>query len=700
MRRFGRRHAIARILIVWAITAGTLHVLSGVLGGLTIAGWTAAFGAAAWIGILNALVWPAFIRLALPITVLTLGFGTLALNGLIVWASQRLVEGFQVSGFGTGVVIAIVLTVVNTVATSLLAIDDDDFYYRNVVRRAARRRGAIASDVPGVAFLEIDGLAHDILARAIRNGDVPTMARWLRDGSHRLIRWETDWSSQTGASQAGLLHGRNDDIPAFRWWDKGLGASVASSAPRDVMAIEARISNGAGLLHAGGASRANMFSGDAPYSLLTISTVLKKREGRVGRDYFAYFANPYSFIRTLVLVVADIVAELWQAGQQKRLDVRPRVRRGLLPYPFLRAWMTVVQRDLQVQAVIGDLYAGRPVLYTTFSGYDEMAHHAGVERHETLGVLRKLDRQFARIEAASVDAPRPWRFVVLSDHGQSQGATFLQRYGRTLEQVVQDACGTADVEAAAPEGEDRMYLNATVTEAAGGSGVVAKGLRRATKDKTVDGAVVLGREREEEDRAREQDSKALPEVCVMASGNLGLVSFPTLPGRVTLERIQERYPGLLPTLRAHPGIGFVLVRSEAHGAVVLGARGTSYLDEGRIEGDDPLAPFGPDAARKVKRTDSFDHCADLMINGAYFADVDEVAAFEELVGSHGGMGGAQEHAFVLVPSELEPPAEPLLGAESVHRQLRRWLAQLGHDAYRDASDVLVAEDARLDQSRV
>lgn len=689
MRRLEGRHALARILVVWALTAATLHLLGGVLGGLSIAGWTAAFGAAAWIGILNALVWPAFIRLALPITVLTLGFGTLALNGLVVWASQTLVRGFQVSGFGTGVVIAIVLTVVNTAVTALLAIDDDDFYYRNVVRRAARRRGAIESDVPGVAFLEIDGLAHDILVRAIRNGDVPTMARWLRDGSHRLLRWETDWSSQTGASQAGLLHGRNDEIPAFRWWDKEAGAAVASSAPRDVMAIEARISNGAGLLHADGASRANMFSGDAPYSLLTISTVLKKREGRLGRDYFAYFANPYSFIRTLVLIVADVAAELWQAGQQKRFDIHPRVHRGLFPYPFLRAWMTVAQRDLQVQAVIGDLYAGRPVLYTTFSGYDEMAHHAGVERRETLSVLRKLDRQFARIEAASSGAPRPWRFVVLSDHGQSQGATFRQRYGRTLEQVVQDACGAAEVEAAARAQEDRMFLNATVTEAAGGSGVVAKGLRRATKDKTVDGAVVLGGERAEA-RQQERGARALPEVVVLASGNLGLVSFPALPGRVTLERIEERYPRLLPALRAHPGVGFVLVRSEARGAVALGARGASYLDEARVEGEDPLAAFGPHAAWKVRRTDGFTHCADLMINGAYFPDVDEVAAFEELVGSHGGLGGDQEHPFALVPSELELPAEPLLGAESVHRQLRRWLAELGHEAYRDRRQAMVA----------
>lgn len=428
-----------------------------------------------------------------------------------------------------------------------------------------------------------------------------------------------------------------------------------------------------------------MFSGDAPYSLLTISTVLRRREGRLGRDYFAYFANPYSFIRTLVLIVADVSTELWQAGQQKRLDIRPRVHRGLFPYPLMRAWMTVAQRDQQVQAVIGDLYAGRPVLYTTFSGYDEMAHHAGVERHETLRVLRKLDRQFARIEAAAADAPRPWRFVVLSDHGQSQGATFLQRYSTTLEQLVQQACGAADVETAAHAEEDRMYLNATVTEAASGTGVVAKGLRRATKDKTVDGAAVLGSERDDEQLQRRGERKAPPEVSVVASGNLGLVSFPTQPGRVTLERIQERYPSLIPALRNHPGVGFLLVRSDADGAVVLGARGANYLDEGRVGGDDPLGPFGPHAARKVKRTDGFAHCADLMVNGAYFDDVDEVAAFEELVGSHGGMGGEQEQAFALVPSELEPPAEPILGAERLHHQMRRWLAELGHEAYRDGT---------------
>ena len=59
----------------------------------------------------------------------------------------------------------------------------------------------------------------------------------------------------------------------------------------------------------------------------------------------------------------------------------------------------------------------------------------------------------------------------------------------------------------------------------------------------------------------------------------------------------------------------------------------------------------------------------------------EVAAFEELVGSHGGMGGGQSFPFILFPSELEWPEEPVVGAERVHTIMRRWLAGLGQRAY-------------------
>src|SRR5215210_8315412 len=452
---------LARLVVVWVITAAALLLLSAVLARFEVEDRGAALAAAASIGLINALVWPLVIRAALPFTVLTLGLGVLVLNGAVVWVVSELEPGVKVGSLFAGVVVAFGLTVVNTGVTSLLAIDDDDFWYRNVVKRRARRFRAEGDfSVPGVYFLEIDGLAHEVLRRAIRDGNAPTLARWLRDGSHRLKRWETDWSSQTGACQAGLLHGDNDDMPAFRWWEKDRGRPVVTNHPRDAAEIERRHSNGRGLLFADGASRANILSGDAPHSLLTMSTVTRRdRPGRIGQDYFAYFANPYNVTRTLALVIREVVSELWSAAQQRRLDVRPRVHRGFV-YALMRAWGTIIQRDLQVQAVIADMYAGRPVTYTTFLAYDEVAHHSGVERPETLLTLRRVDRELGRIAAAAADAVRPYRLVVLSDHGQSQGATFLDRYGITLEALVREAAGSDAVARIEPHDEAAGYLGA------------------------------------------------------------------------------------------------------------------------------------------------------------------------------------------------------------------------------------------------
>jgi uncharacterized membrane protein YvlD (DUF360 family) len=676
---------VLRIVVVWLLTAGALHLLSAILPGFAIEGKGTALLAAALIGLANALVWPLLIRVALPFTVLTLGLGVLALNGAVMLAVSQIDSGMHLDDLGSGIVVAIGVTVINTLATSLLAIDDDDFYYRNVLKRAARRQGtAVDSDVPGVYFLEIDGLAHAVVQRAIRDGHLPTLARWIREGSHRLLAWETDWSSQTGACQAGLLHGSNDDMPAFRWWEKEHGRAIVTNHPKDAAEIERRHSDGRGLLHEDGASRANILSGDAPHTLLTMSTVLDRgRPGRLGQDYYAYFSNPYSVTRTIALVIGDIVQELYYAAQQRRRDIRPRIKRSL-SYAFVRAWGTVIQRDLQVAAVVGDLYAGRPVGYTTFLAYDEVAHHSGVERVDALAVLRRLDRQIARIAAAAEDASRPYHLVVLSDHGQSQGATFLDRYGKTLEDVVSDACATEQVEAEDAHSDEALsYLGAGLTEASGAKGALGRSVRAATRGKRVDGEVVLGDDAARDRERASDDGEELPELSVMASGCLGLISFPREPGRVSLERIEELYPALLPALRNHAGIGFAMVRSERDGPIALGPRGSHRLSDGNIEGEDPLAPFGPNAPHHLRRTDGFEHCPDIVLNSTYWEDTDEVAAFEELVGSHGGMGGEQSHPFALAPGGWSMPTEPIVGAEAMHLHMRTWLADLGHDAYRD-----------------
>ena len=671
---------VARILIGWLATSFVLAVFGSVLPGVHVDSWSAALLGGAVIGLLNWLIWPVFIRLMLPVTALSLGSATLVINGAVIWLSSQVVGDMEVAGLFEGILLALAMAAVNTALIGLLSMDDDEVYLHHA-RIAARRFGVIKSDVPGVLFLEIDGLAHDVLQRAFRSGDAPTLRKWL-GASHQLLGWETDWSSQTGACQAGLLHGSNANIPAFRWWDRSEGRAVITNHPKDAHLIEVAHSDRRGLLAFDGASRCNIMSGDAPHCLLTMSMVLgNPNRGAIGREYLAFFASPYNFTRTLMLALKDVVVEMWYARRQRKLHVRPRVDRKF-PYPLVRAYATSVQRDIQVQVLIADLLAGRPLMYTTFLGYDEVAHHSGIERRDTLAVLAGIDRQFARIAAAARLAPRPYRIVVLSDHGQSQGTTFKQLTGTALEELVHDLCDKPRPKSVNHGSEALWSIYGLLTEITAGSAPLARALRAVTGRHRADGAIVLGKESRDSvhEHRRARDKHHAPELIVLASGCLGLVYFPRHQ-RLTLEEIDELYPKLVPGLRNQPGVGFLMIRSRTQGALAIGARGTRHLDSGTVEGEDPLAVYGPNAARHLKRTDSFADVADIMINAAYDPESDEVPAFEELVGSHGGMGGSQSYPFVLYPKEWAHPGAPVVGAEGMHHWIRRWLVDLGHPQF-------------------
>jgi hypothetical protein len=142
-------------------------------------------------------------------------------------------------------------------------------------------------------------------------------------------------------------------------------------------------------------------------------------------------------------------------------------------------------------------------------------------------------------------------------------------------------------------------------------------------------------------------------------------------------QIAETHPRLVSELAEHPGIGFVLVRSEAHGPLVIGVGGRRRLTDDSVEGEDPLAAFGPSAADHLRRHDSFPHCPDLLVNSAYDPHKDEVGPFEEFMGSHGGLGGPQMNPVAVVPTSWSEPPNPIVGDEAMHRMLRAWLAETG-----------------------
>jgi hypothetical protein len=207
--------------------------------------------------------------------------------------------------------------------------------------------------------------------------------------------------------------------------------------------------------------------------------------------------------------------------------------------------------------------------------------------------------------------------------------------------------------------------------------------RTAFRSQTTDGVIQVG-QTEEERAATGADGKELPELVVCASGNLALIFFPRLPGRVSLETMESTWPGLVGSLARHPGIGALMVRSERHGTVVFGPEGANYLDAERIDGGDPVAKYGEHALTGLRRVDGMEHCGDLVAISLLDPETDEVAAFEELIGSHGGLGGAQTQPFILHPAEWTID-EPLVGAEAVYRQIRRWLEAEGISLGRPAA---------------
>ncbi|WP_257232305.1 phage holin family protein [Streptomyces sp. Rer75] len=673
--------ALLRVTAVWAVSTLTMLALAGILpdfrlqaaGGdsATRIAITAASGAGAF-GVLSALVWPLLVRALLLMPALVLGLLVFVLNGsMLLIALSVIPDGRGAVDPETAVVVAAAMSAASSATSTFLTVRDDGAYRRRLARLADRQRRLSGGDggrarPPGTVFLQLDGVGHAVLRDALRPRDnkppvMETVSTWV-GRTHTVTPWRTDWSSQTGASQLGILHGSNEDVPAFRWYEKKSGEVMVSNRPTSAAVLQRRAAARAGhegLLTVDGASRGNLFTGGADELALVLSVAARRsKRNRSRSGYFAYFSDPANATRTAASFVAEVFRELCQSTRAKLRRESPRVGRGGL-YPFIRAFATVVERDVVVAAVSGDILSGRTAIYADLVAYDEVAHHSGPRSRDAQQVLARLDRSIALIAKVAERAPRDYRIVLLSDHGQSPGATFAGAYGLTLEDLVRAGCGLP-----VPKAAGRTASGAEAREAARAA------LHRPEKDDT--------------------DAEGARPV-VLASGNLGLISFPDVPGRMSREAVDRRHPALLHTLANHPGVGFLLVRSETEGAVVLGANGAEHhLDTGRVIKESPLAVFGPGAAEAVRRTAHFRNTPDIMVNSAYDAATGEVHAFEEQIGSHGGLGGEQGHPFLLWPVQLSAPVaagEELVGAERVHTVLRRWLREADGPEVPEVSEI-------------
>ena len=642
------KRSLKRILIVFIGNVLGIYLISFLGLGVQVHQFDDIILLVVFISLVNSILWPILTRIAMPFLVFTFGFGTLILNGCLLNFFAPL---FEIEIQGLAIVLApIAMAAVTTILSAIITIDDDSSYYRVVLKDAEKKRKTEIKDYPGVIIVEIDGLAHEVLCEAVEKGHMPTVKEMIDSGDYNLRRWETDLSSQTGASQAGILHGNNEGIVAFRWIEKDNDNHLMQcSGPTKVPELEKRISNGDGLLVDNGASRSNLFSGDTDNVIFTFSKILNIKK-LYNKAWYSVFSNPSNFARIVALLLADIILEIWSQIIHKIKDIRPRVKRGIA-YVITRAFTNVFMREINTSTLIGDMMIGDiDVAYSTYLGYDEIAHHSGVRDNDAWYALRGMDKQIKHLIDANRYSPRDYQFVIQSDHGQTNGATFTQRYGETFEDFVKSLL-PKDMKVFA-----KMDSN---------QDNVAKEYHPFSRKNKK-----LEKEKEEEEELGDS------EVIVLASGNLAMIYLTQWSQRLTYEELNSYFPELLPGIIENEYVGFILVKSHEHGDLAIGKNGTYFLDSGKIEGENPLEGFGDNIVRHLKRTSSFEHTPDILVNSFYDEKADEVCAFEELVGSHGGVGGEQSQPFILHPSTWNVSDEEIVGAENIYRLLKENLAEL------------------------
>jgi uncharacterized membrane protein YvlD (DUF360 family) len=678
-RRFSLRWGdLGRAIVALAGFALGLIVASWIVPDFNVGGPGRALVAAVLIFVFGAVLRPVLVLVAA-----TLGWVGAILIGLfgqalIIWVVLSTVPGDEVrlwSSFLASWVVAAVATLFGWVATA----GTDDAVTASLLRGARRRRrpGLEDPDVPGVVFVQADGVPYPVLEWGVRAGTLPTLARWVRSGSHRMAEWRPKLPATTPASQMGILHGTIEGIPAFRWVDRAEGRVYVANKPADAAVIEQRHSNGRGLLVDDGVSVSNLFTGDAPVAYATMSAVQRTRETREARVTLSRFlARPGGMARSMSRTFSELARERFQASRARRRDVRPRVHRGW-SFTFERAALSGVLRDLNTNLVADAMLRGRRSIYVDYVDYDAVAHHAGISQPESLAALEGIDAVLAQLESVAEVAPRRYHFVVLSDHGQSQGEVFADRYGEDLAALVR-RLSDAGVLAAATNEEGSGSLNSMIAGSSDTDTVVGRALTKASDRLAAQKFEAADRAAETE-RAHTETEQESEQFLVFGSGNLGLIYVAGESRRLTADDLAARFPALLPGLVAHPGIGFAVVDTAEHGPVALGANGEHRVRDGVVVGEDPLAAYGPEAPGFVLRAATMPEAPDIYVN-SLVDDMGEVAAFEGLVGCHGGLGGWQDRAMIVWPSELPGPARMVVGADAVHDLLVGWLELLGHRA--------------------
>lgn len=478
----------------------------------------------------------------------------------------------------------------------------------------------------GLVIIHVDGLGHTYFESALRQGQMPFVAKLIQNEDYQTYRYRCGLPSTTPFCQAGILYGDNSEIPSFRWWDKQAGMPVSFGGFSSFKHVAHKYFHGCEPLTRGGASIATCF----PDSSRSAYRIGYREHGRSlrGQDFSqkrvlkSWASNPLHLLDW----ARRGVWQIWKANVQY---VRTVMRGHPVAKTYLIADMLeeILLHQLTGFAVIQAMEQNYPVIYGAFYAYDETSHAFGPTADYSFRILRHIDNTIRRIAERrwhpGTDA-RDYEMVILSDHGQVETIPYEREYGRRLGELVAEWLPTYEINE-------------------------QKGKHIGRQD-AIDGHIEL-----------------------MYSGGLAHFYFRDISWRLQHDEIEERFPGLIGQVARAPGIGFVLTREGRRNIITHAADQCEFVNGDQLgrPAREWLAQYDDPAiiARQLDKMNAFQRAGDLILFGKAL-DQHQIN-FENQVGGHGSLGGEQMFPFLLAKREWHLDLAGVVDSSDVYPILNR-----------------------------
>ena len=516
-----------------------------------------------------------------------------------------------------------------------------------LIRRVRLGAPPEAAERRRLLIVQIDGLSRAVLEQGLAEGRMPFLRRLLDRGEWRLRPMVVGMPTSTPAFQMAAMYGVRPDIPGFHFHDKRRREDVYFPRAGDAALVEERQAAGRRGIVQGGSSYGCVFTGGATDNLFNFAMIKRPTGTGIVRAISNFVVLAWVLVKALALTVV----ELGRALLRLIADPVGEWHRGFKALA-IKVAISVWVRQLFNLAVSRDIYRGVPSIYVNYLDYDVFSHAYGPRHRRALRALRRVDRSLQHLWRVCRRVPEhAYDVHVLSDHGQAHCTPFENLApGRRIERMLFEDVFTdarvREVTPARPAGRHRLSAGIKAYRSGRAPGV----LQRFFNYLEDDFPWVLGELKE----ARERDN-----VRVISAGPNAFIYFIDTPEPLTIQRIEDRWPGLGDRLSRCAGIGYVLARSD-EGPVCFW-RGKRY----RLSASDP-GPFADrdDAEAVVSGIAdlmAMPSAGDLVLYGIDAAEGN--VSFISEIGAHAGPSHDELHTFIIaadtapLPESIEHPIQ-------------------------------------------